>query len=61
MLPNGKDLIGTPWEMEIVDDLLIRRKQGSVYGYSSVIVVLPEMKVGKQKRTLTTCVHQLKP
>ena len=47
ILPNGKDVVGTPWEMEIVDDLLIRRKRGYIYGYDSVIVLLPEMKVGE--------------
>ena len=40
-------MIGTPWEMTIVDDLLIRRKRGYVYGYDSLIVLLPEMKIGK--------------
>jgi len=45
ILPNGKDVIGTPWEMTIVDDLLIRRKRGYVYGYDSLIVLLPEMKI----------------
>ena len=33
--------------MIIFDDLLIRKKRGYVYGYDSVIILLPEMKLGK--------------
>ncbi|XP_078376227.1 putative beta-lactamase-like 1 isoform X2 [Oculina patagonica] len=45
ILRNGKDVIGTPWEMVISDDLLIRKKQGDAYGYNALIVLLPEMKL----------------
>ena len=47
ILRNGKTVIGTPWEMVISGDLLIRKKQGDVYGYNSLIILLPEMKLGK--------------
>jgi len=47
ILQDGKNVIGTPWEMTISGDMLIRRKAGSVYGYDSLITLLPEMKLGK--------------
>lgn len=48
ILPDGEgDVIGTPWEMKILDDMVIREKRGYVYGYDSIVSILPEMKVGK--------------
>ena len=48
ILPDGKgDVVGTPWEMKILDDMVIREKGGSVYVYDSIVSILPEMKVGK--------------
>ena len=48
ILPDGKgDVVGTPWEMKIRDDMVIREKSGYIYGYDSIVSILPEMKVGK--------------
>ena len=47
IFPNGKDATGTPWETKIVDGMLIRMKVGYIYGYHSVIAIVPEMKIGK--------------
>ena len=33
--------------MKILDDMVIREKSGYVYGYDSIVSILPEMKVGK--------------
>ncbi|XP_029182835.1 putative beta-lactamase-like 1 [Acropora millepora] len=45
IFPNGKDATGTPWETKIVDGMLIRMKVGYIYGYHSVIAIVPEMKI----------------
>ena len=47
MLPSGKDFVGTPWEMQVVNDLILRRKNGYIYGYSSSMILVPEIKLGK--------------
>lgn len=47
VLGDGKNVVGTPWEMIILDDLLLRSKGGDVYGYSSIIELFPELKLGK--------------
>lgn len=60
VFPNGKDAAGTPWETELVDGLLIRRKEGSVFGYQSVIAVVPEMKVAFNF-LCTNCAESLSP
>ena len=33
--------------MKILDDMVIRKKIGYIYGYDSIVSILPEMKVGK--------------
>lgn len=45
ILGDGKNVVGTPWEITISDDLLVRRKVGDVFGYHAVIQLLPELKL----------------
>ena len=48
ILPDGEgDVVGTLWEMKILDDMVIREKRGCIYGYDSIVSILPEMKIGK--------------
>lgn len=45
ILGDGRNVVGTPWEITIFDDLLVRRKVGDVFGYHAVIQLLPELKL----------------
>lgn len=44
-LGDGKNVVGTPWEITILDDLLVRSKAGDVFGYHAAIQLLPELKL----------------
>ena len=39
-------ILGTPWEMTLIDGYLSRNKNGYIYGYSSRVYLVPELKVG---------------
>ncbi|XP_032236108.2 putative beta-lactamase-like 1 isoform X2 [Nematostella vectensis] len=45
VLKNGKDMIGTPWEMTMYNGLMIHEKTGYVYGYNSYLAMVPELKL----------------
>ncbi|XP_022779246.1 putative beta-lactamase-like 1 [Stylophora pistillata] len=45
VLGDGKSVVGTPWEITILDDLLLRMKGGDVFGYHAAIQLLPELKL----------------
>lgn len=45
VLGDAKSVVGTPWEITILDDLLVRSKAGDVFGYHAAIQLLPELKL----------------
>ncbi|XP_068716319.1 putative beta-lactamase-like 1 [Montipora foliosa] len=42
---DGKQFIGSPWEMQFMDGYVARMKNGYVYGYSSNIFLFPDLKL----------------
>lgn len=42
---DGKQFIGSPWEMFLMNGYIARMKNGFVYGYSSNIFLFPELKL----------------
>ena len=49
--PDGLTQFGTPWEMRLIQNYLVRRKGGNLLGYSGLISFIPDLQLGK------TCVH----
>jgi hypothetical protein len=47
ILPDGKSMTGTPWEMKYEDGIIYRDKGGSVYGYNVMMAMVPELRLGK--------------
>ncbi|KAK3753304.1 hypothetical protein QZH41_015247, partial [Actinostola sp. cb2023] len=45
VMPDGKTMAGTPWEMELVDGIVYREKGGSVFGYEGRVVMVPELRI----------------
>ena len=46
-------MVGTPWEMRLLGNYVLREKGGSVYGYISKISMIPEMKIGMCETSYT--------
>eukprot|EP01120_Amphizonella_sp_Union-15-10_P016460 TRINITY_DN8709_c0_g2_i1.p1 TRINITY_DN8709_c0_g2~~TRINITY_DN8709_c0_g2_i1.p1 ORF type:complete len:249 (+),score=24.51 TRINITY_DN8709_c0_g2_i1:2-748(+) len=44
--PDGKMIWSFPWETNLVQNYLVRRKSGHVKSYASVISVVPELELG---------------
>ena len=44
---NGKQFMGSPWEMYLMNGYLARTKTGYMYGYGSNICLFPELKLGE--------------
>ena len=44
--PDGQTLWGSPWEMEFVEDFLVRGKGGSIDTYTAFFTIVPELELG---------------
>ncbi|XP_062513300.1 putative beta-lactamase-like 1 [Corticium candelabrum] len=44
--PDGLTQFGTPWEMRLMHNYLVRRKGGNVPGYSALFSFIPELQLG---------------
>ena len=44
---DGKQFMGSPWEMYLINGYLARMKSGFVYGYASNLYLFPDLKLGE--------------
>lgn len=44
--PDGQTQFGTPWEMRLIQNYLVRRKGGNLLGYSGLFSFVPDLQLG---------------